>query len=212
MYLDAPGFWSCYYPHPVRRFDASYVKRLLMNVDYEYVDQCLTNVGVDAGASGAHGMLCGLICAGEKDIQQRLSKEWFSIQHKGDYAVAECRRALDELTRAVHASIDGVEFGFPVLLPDEDSALKLRAAAVRDWCEGFLYGVGLVEAQREAGLPDRVKEALKDLAEISRMDVDGITEDEGDEVALSEVTEFIWVAAMLIHDELVDVESGRASL
>jgi len=179
-----------------------------MQVDYDYLGQCLADVEVDIGASGAHGLMCGLICAGEKEIQQQLTKEWFSSLPEGDSAVVECKQALDELVRTVYATIDGVEFVFPLLLPDENSSLQQRAAAVRDWCEGFLYGVGLADTKGEDGLPGQVKEALNDLAEISRMDIDAIAGEEEEEVALTEVTEFIWVAAMLVHDELASVESN----
>jgi uncharacterized protein YgfB (UPF0149 family) len=41
------------------------------------------------------------------------------------------------------------------------------------------------------------------------MDVDAIEGGEEEEAALIEVIEFIWVAAMLVHDELVTPESGR---
>lgn len=179
-----------------------------MQVDHEFLGQCLVDVNVDIGASGAHGLMCGLVCGGEKAIQQQLDKEWFSGQPEGDPAVAECKQALDELLRTVHAAIDGVEFAFPLLLPDENSPLQQRAASVRDWCEGFLYGIGLAETKGEDGLPAQVREALNDLAEISRMDIDAIAGEEEEEVALTEVTEFIWVAAMLVHDELVSVESA----
>ncbi len=178
-----------------------------MQVDYEYLGQCLADVGVDIGASGAHGLMCGLICAGEKEIEQQLNREWFSSLPEGDSAVIECRQAIDESVREVYAAIEGVEFVFPLLLPEENSPLQQRAAAVRDWCEGYLYGVGLAEVKGEDGLPDRAKEALNDLAEISRMDIDAVTGEEEEEAALTEVTEFIWVAAMLLHDELVSVES-----
>ncbi len=173
-----------------------------MQVDYEYMGQCLTDVGVDSGASGAHGLLCGLMCGGEMIPQQRLMQEWFPGGVGDDPAIGACRAAVDELVQAVNASIDGADFGFPLLLPDEDTPLPQRAAAVRDWCEGFLYGVGLAETGAADGLPPQAKEALQDLSEISRMDVDGIQGDEEEEVALTEVTEFIWVAAMLVHDEL----------
>ncbi len=180
-----------------------------MQIDHVYMSQCLSDAGVDAAASGAHGLLCGLICAGEKEVQRRLSNEWLSNRTEGDPAVDECQRAIDELVQGVHASVDGVDFGFPLLLPDEETPLQQRAIALRDWCEGFLYGVGLVEIKGENGVPDQVKEALNDLAEISRMDIDGITGDEEEEAALTEVTEFIWVAAMLVHDELASTGPER---
>ncbi len=181
-----------------------------MQVDYEYMSQCLTDAGVDAGASGAHGLLCGLICAGETNIWQPLSGEWFPVVRAEDSAVEECKSVVNELALAIHACIDGVDFGFPVLLPDEDVPLQQRACAVRDWCEGFLYGIGLVAAARENGLPDQIKESLNDLTEISRMDVDAVSGEEEDEVALAEVIEYIWVAAMLVHDEMALEQRERS--
>lgn len=181
-----------------------------MQVDYEYIGQCLTDASVDIGASGAHGLLCGLICGGESMPRKRLLGEWFPAESSEDPAVAACKVAVDELVRAVNASVDGADFGFPLLLPDEDAPLVQRSVAVRDWCEGFLYGVGLVETAGEGGLPGQAKEALQDLAEVSRMDVDGITGDEEEEEALTEVTEFIWVAAMLVHDELAHRQQEKS--
>jgi uncharacterized protein YgfB (UPF0149 family) len=171
--------------------------------------QCLADVGVDLGASGAHGLLCGLVCAGEKKIQQRISMEWFSSRPMDDPAVEQCQQAIDSLTQEMFSSIEGVDIGFPLLLPDDDCSLQQRAIALRDWCEGFLYGVGLVGFKEKGGLPDQTKEALSDLSEICRMDIDGIVGDEEEEAALTEVTEFIWVAAMLIHDDLRSVAAER---
>jgi uncharacterized protein YgfB (UPF0149 family) len=180
-----------------------------MQVDYESMGQYLADAGVDVGASGAHGLLCGLVCAGERDIQQQLSGEWFSNSDGDDPAIQECQQSIDELVQEVYSSVEGVNFGFPLLLPDENEQLKPRATAVRDWCDGFLYGVGLVKLQGEDGLSSQAQEALNDISEISRMDVDAIVGGEEEEAALIEVIEFIWVAAMLVHDELVSAEPGR---
>lgn len=180
-----------------------------MQVDYESFGQCLADAGVDVGASGAHGLLCGLICAGEREIQQKLSTEWFYIRAGDDPAVYECQQSIDKLAQEIYSSVEGVDIGFPLLLPNDSDQLQLRATAVRDWCDGFLYGVGLVELKGKDKLPSQVQEALNDISEISRMDVDAIVGDEEEEAALTEVTEFIWVAAMLVHDELAGVEPGR---
>ncbi len=178
-----------------------------MQLDHEYMGQCLADVGVDVGASGGHGLLCGLICAGEMDIHRRLHSEWYSSRPEGDYAVEECQRVVDELVHGVRSSLDGMDFEFPLLLPSEDTPLQERASAVRDWCEGFLYGVGLADIESEEEMSDQVREALNDLAEISRMDVGSIIGDEDEEVALTEVAEFVRISAMLVHDELS--ESGQ---
>lgn len=180
-----------------------------MQVDYESMGQYLADAGVDVGASGAHGLLCGLVCAGERDIQQQLSGEWFSARAGDDPAVQECQQAVDKLVQELYSSVEGVDFGFPLLLPDDNDQLQQRAIAVRDWCDGFLYGVGLVKRAGKDGLPGQAQEALNDISEISRMDVDAVEGGEEEEAALTEVVEFIWVAAMLVHDELVSAEPGR---
>jgi uncharacterized protein len=181
-----------------------------MQVDYEYVGQCLSDAGVDYSASEAHGMLSGLICGGEKSVRRRLSGEWFSVEESGDLAVATCQAAMDDLAQAIYACIDGDDFGFPLLLPYDDAPLQQRAIAVRDWCEGFLYGVGLVTAENETGLPAQVKETLNDLSEISRMEVDDISGDEEEETALTELTEFLWVAAMLLYEEMASEQREKS--
>ncbi len=181
-----------------------------MQIDYEYVVQCLSDAGVDSSASGAHGMLSGLICGGEKSVRHKLSGEWFSFEEREDPVVVTCQTAMDDLAQTIYACIDGEDFGFPLLLPYEDAPLQQRAIAVRDWCEGFLYGVGLAVAESETGLPGQVKETLNDLSEISRMEVDDISGDEEEEVALTELTEFLWVAAMLVYEEMASEQREQS--
>ncbi|MET0094287.1 MAG: UPF0149 family protein, partial [Sedimenticola sp.] len=81
---------------------------------------------------------------------------------------------------------------------------KVRARGVSEWCEGFLYGMGVAGVDPEVRLSGETREALNDLIEITRMDVDVLEDDEEDEDALVEVGEFLWVAAMLVHEELVN--------
>ncbi len=54
------------------------------------------------------------------------------------------------------------------------------------------------------------QDALNSLTEITRMDLDQLNPGEEDEEALMEVTEFIWVAAMLVHSEMVVDETERS--
>lgn len=181
-----------------------------MQVDHDYVAQCLSDARVDCSASGAHGLLSGLICGGETNFREQLSGEWFLSESGEESAVAACRAVIDDLALAIYANIDGEDFGFPLLLPDENAPLQQRAIAVRDWCDGFLYGTGLVAAKSEAGLPDQIKEALNELSEISRMEVEDISGDEEEEVALTELTEFLWVAAMLVYEEMASEQREKS--
>ena len=90
-----------------------------------------------------------------------------------------------------------------LLLPDDENSLATRASAVSQWCQGFLYGIGLSGHAFEQQLTDEAREALEDIASFTRMDVAGIDESEEEESALVEITEFLWVASMLIRETLL---------
>ena len=60
-------------------------------------------------------------------------------------------------------------------------------------------------AEIDSTLPQGAREALEAFSELTRMDLDALNngDDDAEEAALVEVTEFLWVAAMTVYDELV---------
>ena len=88
--------------------------------------------------------------------------------------------------------------------------IQQRGQAVSNWCQGFLYGVGLSGIDPEAQLSEATREALTDFSEISRLDVDALEDDDEEDDALIEITEFLWVAAMLVHSDLVNDPTERS--
>jgi uncharacterized protein YgfB (UPF0149 family) len=89
--------------------------------------------------------------------------------------------------------------GFALLLPEDDASLADRADALLGWCRGFLGGYGLGAGDAVPETPE-AREALDDLGKIaaSRLSYD---DPEGDEAALLEVSEFVRVAALLLHGD-----------
>jgi yecA family protein len=174
-----------------------------MLLDYDYFNEQLTQADIESSAAEVHGLLCGLLCGGEKDIGPRIIGELMPSGGRDDSAWEECRESLAGLIEETRDSLSGVQLGFPLLLPDDREPLPNRAAAARDWCQGFLYGMGLLGEIKDRELSGEAQEALADLAEITRMELDGLEAGEEEENALVEVVEFIWVAATLIYDELV---------
>ncbi|HET6603458.1 MAG TPA: UPF0149 family protein [Xanthomonadaceae bacterium] len=152
-------------------------------------------LGVDAAE--LHGGLCGLLAAGaepgRRDWLQRLALE------PAGAAPQMPGTALDRMFLATLGQIDDPELRFGLLLPDEDAALDSRAEALLAWCRGFLGGFGLA-AGAQPPLSPEAAEALEDLGRIAVTDP-GLDGTEADEVALSEITEFIRVAALLLHSD-----------
>jgi uncharacterized protein YgfB (UPF0149 family) len=145
-------------------------------------------------------MFCGLLCGGATEPETLWLEHVLDGLDSADLLVQECRQGLDDLGAETREAIDGPGMGFTPLLPGDGRPLSERARALALWCQGFLYGVG-VTGTRDEHLSPEGAEALRDLASISQLDSGKAEGSEEDEEAYTELTEFVWVAAMLIHEE-----------
>lgn len=152
-------------------------------------------------ASEAHGIYCGLLCAGERAARTRWLAELLPAGAVADPQSLDCRAALNALAQHTEAAF--ADQGLPrfaLLLPADEAPLATRVLAVHDWCRGFLFGLGLGGCD-PMQLTGEAREALADLSELTRIDLDDLAEDEEHEQALTEITEFLRVAAMLVHQD-----------
>ena len=182
-------------------------------LENERVERRLAAADLEVSGAEVHGMLCGLLCAGKPEARDI----WFSELYQGDEGgegddllLRECRQTLDQLHDETLEAITGPGLGFTPLLPDDEKPLMLRASAVRDWSQGFLYGIGLAGIAPERELSEHTREALRDFSEITRMDLETLDEAaEEVEDDLMQISEFLWVAAMMVHDDLVPDPTER---
>ncbi len=169
---------------------------------YEAVARQLRSVALDVGVSEAHGLLCGLLCSGREDAPALWCAELLGDAEPGNPAVRECRRSLDGLLRGTKTQLEDPEAGFCLLLPGDRQPLKQRALALVEWCQGFLYGFGLCGVS-ERTFSEEIREALRDITEITRMDQQELRETEENEEAYMEVTEFVRIAVLLVREHMI---------
>ncbi|NKN32237.1 UPF0149 family protein [Marichromatium bheemlicum] len=203
-------------------------------MDNTRLDQLLEASPLTPTASEAHGMLCGFVCAGVTDPEQRWLDQLLPAkspqadaaqpatdptdpdptdQEAVEATREETRAALGELARTTRAALADEDCGFTPLLPDEGAPLAQRATALYDWVRGFLYALGMLGVS-EHTLSEQGREILRDFADITRMDLNDLDDDEENETALTEVIEFTRAAALLLHDEAParqDQDAGEAS-
>jgi uncharacterized protein YgfB (UPF0149 family) len=180
-------------------------------IDHELVEKKLAAADLDQSGAEVHGVLCGLLCTGRDDALELWFDELFHEAPQGDLLIQECRQTLHRLYAETQQAIEGPGLGFTPLLPDERKPIQLRASAVSHWCQGFLYGVGLSGVAPKRQLSEHTREALQDFSDITRMDLAALKEDdEEEEEALMQLTEFLWVAAMLVYDDLVADTTARS--
>lgn len=154
-------------------------------------------LGVDA--SELHGALCGYLCgggeAGRGDWLERLALESDTAQAPAEDS------ALDRLFLASRAQLADPDFGFALLLPDHEREVEPRAEGLLAWCRGFLGGFGLAAGPKPPLSPE-AGEALEDLARLAQSRP-SYEESDADETALTEIAEFVRVAALLLHGDCV---------
>lgn len=139
----------------------------------------------------AQGVLCGLLCRDSEDPIGRWLAELLGDQP----GAAPIRGRLADAGERTLAELGGGELALTLWLPDDEQPLGERAEGVFDWGRGFLYGLGLAGVAPEE-LSPVMREILADIIALTELDLDEMAPDEQNERALTEIVEFIRVAAM----------------
>lgn len=167
------------------------------SADREALAGALAALGAVASAAECHGIASGMLtadpAAGPGPWLAHLLGDEFAVE-AGDEAHlallhAAWQRLSDELA-------DTETMGFRPLLPEADSDPAVRAQALVDWVEGFLFGTTLAG---RAG--DGTDEFLRDLGAIARLDVAAVAGDDVDQRALDELVEYARVGALLVREQ-----------
>ncbi len=177
--------------------------------DFRRIEDILRRIGVGALAAEVHGSLCGLLCASEGVD----AAAWAAGVLRGtmgapqDHSspLGEVRAADQALLVQLHtqtvAQINDANYGFDLLLPEDDEPLVERAEALSQWCQGFLLGLGLGGIQDHNKLPGDAGEIIRDLADISRLGHSGES-GEDEETAYAEIVEYVRMGVLLVFEEL----------
>src|SRR5262245_4346517 len=121
-----------------------------------------------ADAAEAHGTLAGCLCAA---VDYRFEDWLHEILPEGR-ATPEAGVALRALYLETAGALESSEMEFALLLPDDAQPIDVRATALAQWCQGFLYGLGSSAIRDASALPGDVGEIVRDLTEITRAGVD----------------------------------------
>ncbi len=176
------------------------------SIDYEELETALAGAALACGAAEAHGLLCGLLSGGSGTEEAQWRQE---LAARGSAERAEPLQEeplvslLGTLSAESRATLHDQAALFVPLLPEEGAALAVRAAGVRDWALGFLYGLGLNQRAAEANLSEPAREGLRDLVEITRLAAEEVEESEEEEAHLMELVEYLRVVVTLLVDELL---------
>ncbi len=157
--------------------------------------------------SEAHGVLCGALCTragyGAADWLGELASERRPVTSAPD-------PELLSLPGQVQDALCSPDLEFEPLLPADDTPLADRVSSLAAWCNGFLYGVGAGALKPDALRDPDLDEYLRDLADISRAELEPGRDGEAGEGDFFELVEFVRAGAQLAFDGLAKARSHAA--
>ncbi|QBF24214.1 YecA family protein [Pseudomonas tructae] len=168
-----------------------------INSPYTAFATLLSSNGHPVSPAELHGLLLGRSCAGAGfDAEGWLADAAGLLESE---PADNVRNALIGLQEMVKGELSGEDITIVLLLPGDDAPLTERAAALGQWCQGFLSGFG----QNAGGLElsADAKDVLNDLVAISQIQ-EALEESEDGENDYMEVMEYLRVAPLLLFTEL----------
>jgi uncharacterized protein len=170
----------------------------MLQPDYSHIQQLLAQERALADAAEAHGTLAGCLCA----ASGYRFEDWLREILPEGRAAPESAATLQELYAATAGALQHPDMEFELLLPEDAQPIDARTAALAQWCQGFLYGLGAGAIHDASELPGDVGEVVRDFAEITRAGVDVQQGEESNESAYADLVEFVRVGVQLLFEEL----------
>lgn len=175
--------------------------------DYLELEQVLARAEAVAGAAEVHGLLCGLLCAAGRLGETAWLGHVFAEMDDDNVAFQQGRAAVRALAAWTVAALNDPVLGMNLLLPADGQPLAERTAALAEWCQGYLLGLAAGGVDQDTLLSEDVAELIRDFTDIARVGFDVDPADDDDEVAFSDVVEYVRVGVLLVNDELQPLQA-----
>ena len=170
---------------------------MAFEISYDHVEAVLIGRAALMSSAEVHGLLTGMLCIDpELEGERWLNEVMRDAETDSDPDDSE-RTVLAMLFVETQRLLNDQNYSFDLLLPEDDEPLSLRAAALSEWCRGFLFGLG--SGDDDQPWPEAGDEIVRDLVQISRLDPD--TDDEADESSFMELQEYVRMAIQLLLSE-----------
>ncbi len=187
--------------------------------DIPQLEGLLFDVDAMLGATESHGALCGMLCAqGATDVAQWMLHV-LGEREEGSKDLQQAGKMLLHIHQVTVEQMNDSDVEFDLMLPDDDELLEARVEALGVWCQGFVYGLAAGGVKEDTDLPEDSKELIKDILEISRagyaaddeaeLNASVENDNDEDEVAFMEVSEYVRMGILLIYEELQPLQSSQ---
>ncbi|TRW48079.1 UPF0149 family protein [Aliidiomarina halalkaliphila] len=175
---------------------------------FEKLTRLLAQENVIVSAAEMHGMLTGLVASSAPSKERDWLLALSDLTNEGEKFSAPLLNELEALHTHTVTGLECPDLSFQMVLPSDDEPLEDRVVALTEWTQCFLVGFG-IHQQNLAKASDDLKEAIQDMAEISKLSSDVLSGEE-DERAFYEVSEYVRITAIMCFNELSGVSTPVA--
>ncbi len=172
-----------------------------MSPKYDQIENALISVQSPYTPEDCHGMLCAMLIVNNSLRCNRWLDEICTLTQTDQTIVSKERDTLRSLYDHTRQELNDALLNFSLLIPEDDCSLGVRVAALKKWCDGFLFGLALAGVKDMSELPEDSFEVLQDIVTISQVTEED-EEDELNEVSYLDIIEYVRMGILLINEEL----------
>ena len=178
--------------------------------NFEELQSMLEERDAQMGAAEAHGLASGMLCVQFDADFNRWVVAIFDTEEQLEALTKDDKQSLIGLFQGTLELLKEEDFIFDLLLPDDDERIGIRACALSEWCQGFLYGVAYMGVGDDKDWGEECMSVLRDLMEISRLDSDN--SDDSDERSFMELQEYIRMAVQTLLQKLQTLDASASEV
>ena len=168
--------------------------------DYGQLSNDLAGLELNVNLASLHGMVTGLMVGGASTQAEAYLRS-LSMNKSGP-SYHQAINALFSMYTITQTCLLNFEFNFQLLLPNDEEALKDRLLSFVNWIQGFLQGLDKSGLCLEDFDSDDTIDILQHLEDFADMDIDTLEDDEQDEQAYVDITEYVRLAVMQLFADL----------
>lgn len=180
-------------------------------MSYEELTRALAAVGSDIDGAECHGMLCGMLVTRAPFDAGRWLEHAAGRADLTPFGPPDSGHVVWALLASTRRALQDGEFALELLLPDDDSDVSVRAAALAGFSRGFLSGFGLAGRAAYEAADGDVREFLDDLTRLARLDPDVDEDDAETEAMLTQLSEFLKVGTLMLYEHAAAADAAPAA-
>ncbi len=181
----------------------------MQSVEFSSVAEALERAEASVSAAECHGMLTAqLSMTSGKGAAECVRHIFVDNCDPSSVLLIEALSVLEQVISHIHVTLNDPDMGFELLLPDESITMPDRLSSLSEWCQGYLFGLGLAGVSDHKDLSSDVNEMLQDLVQISHLDLEQTLESEEDEKDYVELVEYVRIGVLYLQEECSALNVG----